>query len=240
MAATITLTWPFSPDDIALLHKLLGTTGGDSTTQGGEAGAPPTDGAATPRAAAASPPPVVDYFPPDPGLAPFPSPENSQMLVLRQTVSGRPYLKDTLGNVHQLKVNATGGAEYWLNGVSQMTGWSAHANAPPAQLLVRQGGVYIILTNGISQMLRNGSIYNTAVPPAWTTTGGGGTPLPALAPLPAPSAIAPGSSGRVIPCGIGHPVPTLSAAIPTARAGDKIELTEERTRTRRRPGTFRC
>jgi hypothetical protein len=224
MAATITLTYPFSPDDIALLHKLLGTTGGDSTTQAGAASAPPAAEAATPPPGAVSPPPVVDNFPPDPGLAPFPSPENSQMLVLAKKASGRPYLKDTLGNVHQLKVDATGGAEYWVNGDSQMLGWGAHANAPPAQLLVRQGGVYIILTNGISQMLRNGSIYNTAVPPAWTTTGAGGTPLPTVAPLPTPSAIAPGSSGRTIQCGIGQAIPTLSAAIPTARAGDKIQV----------------
>jgi hypothetical protein len=221
MAATITLTYPFSPDDIALLHKLLGTTGGDAA---GGPNTPPADGAAAPPAARISPAPVVDYFPSDPGLAPFPSPENSQMLVLGKTVSGRPYLKDTLGNVHQLKVNAAGGAEYWLNGGSQMNGWDQHANAPPAQLLVRQGAVYIILTNGISQTLRNGSIYNTAVPPAWTTAGAGGTPLPPVAPLPTPSAIAPGSSGRTIPCGVGQAIPTLSAAIPTARAGDRIQV----------------
>jgi hypothetical protein len=216
MAATITFTYPFSPDDIALLHKLLETPGGDST--------PSTGGAATPLAGGVRAPPVIDYFPADPGLAPFPSPENSQILVFGKAVSGRPYLKDTFGNVHQLKVNATGGAEYWVNGGGLMNGWGVHANAPPAQLLVRQGGVYIILTNGISQMLRNGSIYNTAIPPAWTATGGGGTPVPAASPLPTPSAIAPGSSGRTIECGIGHPVPTLSAAIPTARAGDKIQL----------------
>jgi hypothetical protein len=35
MAATITLTCPFSPDDIALLYKLLEGTGGDSTQAGG-------------------------------------------------------------------------------------------------------------------------------------------------------------------------------------------------------------
>jgi hypothetical protein len=222
MAATITLTYPFSPDDIALLHKLLGTTGGESTAPNKPLGT--TGEESTAHTGGPGTPPVVDYFPPDPGVAPFPSPENSQMLVLGAAVSGRPYLKDTLGSVHQLKTNATGAAEYWVNGSSQMNGWSGHANAPPAQLLVRQGGVYILLTNGISQMLRNGSIYNTAIPPAWTTTGGGGTPLPALPPLPVPSTIAPGSSGRTIACGNGYALPTLSAAIPTAQAGDKIQV----------------
>jgi hypothetical protein len=203
MAATITLTYPFSPDDIALLHKLL------------------DDG--TPRAAGAATPPAMDFFPADAGVAPFPSPENSQMLILGTAVSGRPYLKDLLGNVHQLKVNGSGGAEYWLNGNSLMRDWSGHANAPPAQLLVRQGGVYIFLTNGITQMLRGGSIYNTPVPPAWTSAAGG-QPVPALAPLPAASAIAPGSSGRIIECGTGRTIPTLSAAIAAAKAGDKIQL----------------
>jgi hypothetical protein len=222
MAATLTFTYPFSPDDIALLRKLLETTG-DATAANGKAGTPT---AATSSTSAPATPPTIDYFPADPGLAPFPSPENSQMLVLGKAVSGRPYLKDTLGRVHQLKINAAGAAEYWLNGVSLMDGWSGHANAPPAQLLVRQGGVYIFLTNGITQMLRNGSIYNTAVPPAWTDAGGAGgsTPLPALPPLPTPSAIAPGSSGRTIACGHGQAIPTLSAAIPAARPGDKIQL----------------
>jgi hypothetical protein len=208
MLATLTFTYPFSPDDIALLHKLLGNSGGESTIQAGPPGTPPT----------------VDYFPTDPGMAPFPSPENSQMIVFGAEVSGRPYLKDTLGRVHQLKLNATRGAEYWVNGVSQMGGWGAHANAPPAQLLVRRGGVYIILSNGISQMLRDGSIYNTAIPPAETATGVGGPALPPPPPLPTPSPIAPGSSGRTIACGTGQAIPTLSAAIPTARAGDKIQL----------------
>ncbi len=217
MAATITLTYPFGPDDIALLHKLLGNTGGEGTAAG-----PATSGATTP--------PAVDYFPADPGLAPFPSPENSQTLVLGQAISGHPYLKDKLGVIHQLKINAAGGAEYWVNGISQMSTWAGHANAPPAQLLLRQGGVYILLTNGISQMLRNGSIYNTAVPPALAESAAGGTPVPALPPLPTPSAAAPGSSGRTIECGNGHAIPTLSAAIPSARAGDKIQLS---------PGTYR-
>jgi hypothetical protein len=233
MAATLTFTYPFSPDDIALLHKLLAIQGNEGST-GTNPTSSPAAGSVTPNGApavAASAPPAVDYFPADPGLAPFPSPENSQILVLGKTVSGRPYLKDKLGRVHQLKVNAEGGAEYWVNGGSLMGGWGGHANGPPAQLLVRQGGVYIFLTSGVTQFLReNGSIYNAAVPPAWTEAGAGGaTPLPAAAPLPTPSAVAPGSSGRTIECGHGHPIATLSAAIETARAGDRIQLA---------PGTY--
>ena len=72
----------------------------------------------------------------------------------------------------------------------------------------------------------NGTMYNKGLPPAWTTSSGGSTTpnLPALAPLPKPSAIAPGSSGRVIPVGPSRALKTLSAAIPTATAGDKIQL----------------
>lgn len=182
--------------------------------------------------ATGGPPPVVNFFPSDPGLAPFPSPEKSQQLILNGAVSGAPYLKDSVGTLHTLVVNPTTGAsEYWVNGVSQMTGWSAHANAPPAELLVAQGGVYIFLTNGITQQLRAGSIYSAAVPAFWTTapTGGGTPSLPTLPPDPTPSAAAPGSSGKIINCGSGQAIATLSAALTTAAAGDTVKLA---------PGTY--
>jgi hypothetical protein len=64
-------------------------------------------GIATPgTSATTSVPAAVDYFPSDPGLAPFPSPENSQQLVLNGAVTGEPYLKDTLGRVHTLIMQA--------------------------------------------------------------------------------------------------------------------------------------
>ncbi len=176
--------------------------------------------------------PGINFFPSDPGLAPFPSPEKSQQLILNGAISGEPYLKDSLGTIHTLVVNATtGAAEYWVNGASQMVNWSAHSDAPPAQLLVAQGGVYIFLIDGITQQFRGGSIYNTAVPAFWTTTpAGGGTPsLPALPPDPTPSALAPGTSGKVINCGVGQILTTLSAAIPTTKAGDTVKLA---------PGTY--
>jgi hypothetical protein len=78
MAATITFTYPFSPDDIALLNKLLGTSAA----------------AGKPAAAAAATQPAAEYFPADPALAKFPSPEDSQILVFNGGIKGRPYLKD--------------------------------------------------------------------------------------------------------------------------------------------------
>jgi hypothetical protein len=226
MAATITLTYPFSTDDIELLHKLLGTQSGDSTPPApGVSAAPAASPVPAATIARAAPAPAVDHFPADPGEAPFPSPENSQIIVLGSKVSGRPYLKDSLGRIHQLKMNAAGAPEYWMNGISLMEGWSNHANGPPAQLLVRQGGVYVFLTTGATQVVREGGgIYNATVPPAWTTTASNGTPVPAASSLPTASGVAPGSSGRVIECGIGHSIQTLSAAIATAKAGDKIQL----------------
>ena len=214
MAATITLTYPFSPDDVALLNKLLGTAA--------EGPAPPP--AVPPPAAAplAPPPPVVNSFPADPALAPFPSPENSQVLVFNGAIVGRPYLKDQAGAVHQIKKDAKGAPQYFKNG----TEFDVYPGETCAQLLVRQGEVYMQIGSGIWKHVEpNGSMYNKPLPPAWTTPGVGGSPgLPALPPLPVPSAVAPGSSGKVIAVGPSRALKTLSAAIPTAAAGDKIQL----------------
>lgn len=166
-------------------------------------------------------PPSTDYFPADPALAPFPSPENSQQVILSGKVSGRPYLKDTLGRIHTLTITSTGASDYSVNGISLAPGWSGHADSPPTQLLVRQGGVYVFLASGATQFVNaSGGIYNTALPPAFDA----GTQLPPLPPLPTPSAIAPGSSGRVVLAGPTRALKTLSEAIPTALAGDKIQL----------------
>lgn len=89
-----------------------------------------------------------EYFPADPGLAKFPSPEDSRQTIANGAVGGRPYLLDTIGRVHTLKVSAAGANEYWINGASQMDGWSGHADLPPVQLLVRQGTVYVFLGSG--------------------------------------------------------------------------------------------
>jgi hypothetical protein len=207
MAATITLTYPFSPEDTALLNKLLGNPGG----------------AGTPAATPATPPATNDYFPADPSTAKFPSPENSQILVFDGAIKGRPYLKDQAGAIHQIRKGTGGVPQYFKNGQE----FAVYPGEAVAQCLVRQGEVYMQISSGIWKHVEpNGSMYNRGLPPAWTgSLGGTAAPnLPALAPLPKPSSIAPGSSGKVIPVGPSRALRTLSAAIPTAAAGDKIQL----------------
>jgi Bacterial regulatory helix-turn-helix protein, lysR family len=225
MAATITLTYPFSAEDTALLNKLLGNSGG--TTTGGITSGGATTGAtgvAPGRAAVgAAITPPEEYFPADPSIAKFPSPENSQILVFNGKISGKPYLKDQAGAIHQIKKDAAGIPQYFKNGQSV----PVSPGEAVGQCLVRQGEVYMQIASGIWKHVEpNGVMYNKGLPPAWTTSSGDSTTpnLPALAPLPKPSAIAPGSSGRVIPVGPSRPLKTLSAAIPTAAAGDKILL----------------
>ena len=71
MAATITLTYPFSPDDVALLRKLLeGNPGAGGTAANGAPSAGVAAGAPIAAAPAPAAPPAVDFFPADPGLAP--------------------------------------------------------------------------------------------------------------------------------------------------------------------------
>ena len=113
MAATITLTYPFSAEDTALLNKLLGNSGGAATGGAitGATGAP-TGGRAAVGAAIT---PAQEYFPDDPGIAKFPSPENSQILVFNGKISGRPYLKDQAGAIHQIKKDAAGIPQYFKN-----------------------------------------------------------------------------------------------------------------------------
>ncbi len=82
MTITLTVTTPIGAPDAPLLlaayNQALGiiTPSTSSTTSASTA---------------------LDYFPSDPGLAPFPSPENSQQLVLSGAVTGEPYLKDSSG-----------------------------------------------------------------------------------------------------------------------------------------------
>jgi hypothetical protein len=229
MAATITLTYPFSTDDIALLNKLLGNSGGGAThggatgggaTVGGTTGAG-TAGAGTTGARIADT--TGEYFPADPALAKFPSPENSQILVFEGKISGRPYLKDQAGAIHQIKIGTGKVPQYFKNGQEV----AVFPGEAVGQCLVRQGEVYMQITSGIWKHVEpNGTMYNKGLPPAWTTSSEGSTApnVPALAQLPAPSAIAPGSSGKVIQVGPSREHKTLSAAIAAAAAGDKIQL----------------
>jgi regulatory helix-turn-helix LysR family protein len=199
MAATITLTYPFSADDTALLNKLLDTPG-----------------------ATLSPSPAREnYFPADPAKAPFPSPENAQQMVFNGVIGGEPYLRDQAGATHQIRMLNGAPAYYKMD-----QAFPVYQGEAVGQILVRQGEVYMQITSGIWKHVEpNGSIYNKSLPPPWATTGvDGGTGLPALPPMPKPSAIGPGSSGKVIQVGPSRVLKTLSGAIPTATAGDKIQL----------------
>jgi hypothetical protein len=177
----------------------------------------------------------TDYFPADPALAPFPSPEDSLQQILDGVVAGRPYLKDINARTHTLRISEAGASEYFINGLSQMDGWENHADSPPTQLLVRQGGVYIFLASGATQIQTGNGYYNTAPPPAWTDDGGdtggggGGGGLPPLPGFPVPSPTPPGSSGRIITAGSGQAIATLSDAIRAAQPGDTIQMV---------PGTY--
>lgn len=166
-------------------------------------------------------PPTSDFFPADPGIAPFPSPENSQILVLGDEISGRPYLKDKNGGLHQIKKDAAGVPKYYVGG-QLIDVWPGEF---VAQCLVRQGMVYMQIAGGIwKQVAANGSMYNTALPVAYTSGSPGTIPLPPLPPMPVASAITPGSSGRVINCGKGTTLPTIAAGIAAAQPGDTVQI----------------
>ena len=164
-----------------------------------------------------------EYFPADPALAKFPSPENSQILVFNGKITGRPYLKDKEGAIHQIKIGTGGVPQYFKNGKEN----AVFPGEAVGQCLVRQGEVYMQITSGIWKHVEpNGTMYNRGLPPAWTTSSEGTAApnLPAAAPMPKRSDIAPGSSGRVITAGPSREYKTLSAAIHAAEAGDKIQL----------------
>src|SRR4051812_35174154 len=121
MTATITHTYSFSEDDKAHMRKML-----EKKKNGG-----PPDA-------------QENVFPADPTNAPFPSPENAQQIVHNGRIGGRPYLRDQAGAVHQIKM---------LNGVPVYTKMGQVFPVFPgeavAQILVRQGEVYMQITSGI-------------------------------------------------------------------------------------------
>lgn len=203
---------PFTMDDINLLQafynrQIAAATGATATT--------PTTSttSATSEASAA-----VNYFPADPGSAPFPSPENSSSLWLNGVVSGSPYLRDMNGNIYQIKPAAAGwvagaplvngapdnGARLYVNGAMIEGGY------PVASMIVRQGMIYLTIASGQVQYFNPGmgATYNTSLPPAFMpgTTTASAAPLPALPTDPVPATTAPGSSGRVLTVPVGTPI----------------------------------
>lgn len=209
---TISLTISFASNDIATdraaLLSLLHATGTGTT--------PPV----------VPPPTATDFFPADPTTAPL-SPENSTIQILNGAVAGRPYLVDSNASIWTLSIVNGLGVAHVGNTVVKGGGSADGIN----QLLVRQGQVWCILATGPTQWWNPGmaSLYNGTMPPAWTTPGGGAAQPPTVPTAPTPSAVAPGSSGKIIQCGSGQAIATLTAALATAVAGDTIKVA---------PGTY--
>ena len=185
-------------------------------------------------APAASPADTVTttFFPADPGLAAFPSPENSRMLRTATGISGRPYLLDSTGAVHQI-VPVTDAVPngYTVNGAWAKGGGSDHSAVP--QLLVRQGKVFAQANGGPWQFYNpaSGSLYNASLPDAFATDASGqttSTVATSSVTAPAPAARqspAPGTSGKTLMvCAAGCAYPTISAAITAAAAGDTVDI----------------
>ena len=191
-------------------------------------------GSSAPATSTTSTPATVDpiaakYFPADPGLAAFPSPENSSIIRLGATISGRPYLRDNSGNVHQFITPTADCANgYVMNGVPVKGGGSD--GDPATSLLVRTGEVYVNVRGNIWQHISNGGLYTATLPAAFATDASGATTSTVavssvVAPAdPAPSATPPGSSGKTLEVGTGQAYTTITAAFMAAQAGDTVHV----------------
>ncbi len=153
---------------------------------------------------------------------PGPTPSATTQTLINGVVTGSP-ITDALGRVWTLTAGPP--PDVLLNGFGNWT--ATNAGDPPTELLLGSDGqVYMLPAIGIWKHFDSDGTWRNGTPPAPVTPPG---PPPPLPPLPTPSAIAPGSSGIVIACGAGQAIATLSAAIPTAKAGDKIVVS---------PGTY--
>ena len=200
----------------------------------------PASGGATPAATPAASVDAVtsNFFPPDPGLATFPSPENSRILRAGAGTSGRPYLLDSTGAVHKLvPVSSAVPNGYTINDAWAKGGGSDHSPVP--QLLVRQGKVFAQANGGPWQFYNSasGSLYNASLPDAFQTDASGQTTSTvASSSVKTPSKAArqspaPGTSGRTLMvCASGCQYPTIGAAIRAAGAGDTVTI---------RPGVYK-
>lgn len=200
MTYTVTFTPPVTDADKAVMAFMTGGSTGGTTVP-------------------------VDPFPADPTKAPSPSPENSTILIFNGSIAGPAYLRDSNGAIWTLALKPGVAPPFGAATVSGTPVGGGGSASGINQLLVRQGQVWCILSGGQTQYWNPamGSLYNGVLPPAWTTPGTV-TPLPTLPGLPTPSAIAPGSSGRIVNCGSGQAIPTLSAAIQSAQPGDTIKV----------------
>jgi hypothetical protein len=213
MPITLTLTTPLSAEEKLIL--------------GGIATAECASSAATSTAPTI---PVVNNFPltatglPDIVNATKPSPENSEILILGGKVAGEPYLIDNTGGVWTLTVNSAGLGVAFVDNTQICGGGSGQG---VDQLIVRTGLVFCILVGGQVQLWNpsQGSLYSATLPAAFVTAATATTPaLPALPDLPATPAVMGGTSGKVINCGTGQTLATITAGINAAAAGDKVQV----------------
>ena len=213
MPITITIATPLTTEEKLIL-------GGIATAEGASATV------TTPTV------PVVNHFPlttdgmPDIVNATKPSPENSEILIISSKVTGEPYLIDNTGGVWTLTINTAGLGVAFVDS-TQIGGGGAGQGID--QLIVRTGLVFCILVGGQVQLWNpsEGSLYNATLPAAFTTAATATTPaLPALTALPASPAVMGGTSGKVINCGAGQTLASITAGINAAAAGDKVQVTK--------------
>ena len=219
--------------DMQAILRALQSGGGRASGAGAPMAAAPVAAPAAPPVAPPNPAAAVTakFFPADPGLAEFPSPENSRMLRSGSAISGRPYLLDSTGAVHKLgPVTEAVPNGYTVNGAWAKGGGSDHSPVP--QLLVRQGKVFAQANGGPWQFYNSagGSLYNASLPDAFQTDGSGQTTSNvASSAVKAPNrpvrqSPAPGTSGRTLKVCSNCQFTSISAAIKAAGAGDTVDI----------------
>ncbi len=170
------------------------------------------------------------YFPASSGDALFPSPENSRMSRNADgTIGGRPYLLDQDGVQTRLVPvippteadKAAGRQDAGIEIAGQRR--THYLGTTISGAIVRGKQVYVQLSGGQWQHFEPamGSFYNAALPDVASAAGpGAATTTSASTTLPAPYAVAPGSSGRVLTAVPGQ----VASVLATAQDGDTLVL----------------
>ena len=193
----------------------------------------------------------TDYFPLDAGVAPFPSPEGSMIMVVNKRVylynsssnvsvqRDHAYLRDAQGTIFTFKwpiqlapslyglpqgytvLGNDGAVNKWFSG---------------SACQICQGKAWVKL--GPSWFYDNpathGSAGNTPVLPPYQPAKGQqyvlassssvGSTTPGMPTAPTPVSPAPGSTGKVIKAGPSQAITSLAAALAAANSGDTIQL----------------
>ena len=215
MPYTLTFTSPLNPADQALALFLSG--GSPAAVASVLAGADP---------ASVNPFPTLASGAPDLANASVPSPENSTIIILGGKPTGAPYLVDSNVAIWTLTINPAGLGVAYVNS-TQVGGGGAAAGVD--QLVVRGGLVYCVLVGGQVQLWNpsQGSLYNATMPAPTGAVAPAAAPvqqLPPLPALPAVPAVLGGTSGRIVNCGSGQALATISAGIVLANAGDTVQV----------------